>query len=167
MAMTHKEIKQRYFDRVYAEAPLVECACGCGGQLKSKDRYGRDQQYINGHNGRKYEDPKEYKRAWRHRHRPEMYQHKKQFYQRRKAKLVQMLGGKCSRCDHTYNGRNSASFDFHHRDPSQKEMGFGAGWITNRSWDVVVAEVEKCDLVCRRCHQLIHHPVSSSQYSRR
>lgn len=64
MALTQKEIKQRYFDKVYAEAPLVECACGCGEQIKSKDRYGRDKRFVSGHNGRKYEDPKEYKRAY-------------------------------------------------------------------------------------------------------
>jgi len=53
MVLTKKEIKHRYFDRVYREAPMVECACGCGMLIKSKDKYGRDKHYVNGHNGRK------------------------------------------------------------------------------------------------------------------
>ena len=71
MTLTRYEIKQRHWARKRERAPVISCACGCGTTLKAVDEYGRPQSYINGHNGRKYEDPKQYKREWNHRHRPE------------------------------------------------------------------------------------------------
>lgn len=164
MAMTHKEIKQRYFDRVYAEAPLVECACGCGEQLKSKDRYGRDQKYINGHNGRKYDDSKEYLRVYSRKIIKRSYEFKRNRRRRLKAELIEKIGGKCLVCGFLYDGRNAAVFDFHHRDPSTKSFALSSGGIINKSWALVLLEVEKCDLVCRRCHGLLHHPVLRGRY---
>ena len=30
----NKDAKQRCFDRVYNEAPIIKCACGCGTDIK-------------------------------------------------------------------------------------------------------------------------------------
>ncbi len=44
---------------------------------------------------------------------------------------------------------------FHHRDPTTKTAN--VGWMFyNTPWDKVVAEIEKCDIVCRRCHAACH-----------
>jgi len=68
-----------------------------------------------------------------------------------KQKAIDMLGGKCKECGWT---GNQAGFDFHHRDPSQKE--FSLGNIAHKSWSVIKEELKKCDLLCRNCHS-IHH----------
>lgn len=69
--------------------------------------------------------------------------------QARKAKAVALLGGACVVCgleDH------SAVYDFHHRDPSQKDFAISRG----KNWDIIAEELKKCDLVCSNCHRKIH-----------
>lgn len=39
---------------------------------------------------------------------------------------------------------------FDHRDPSTKL--FNIGHIVTRSMTLILAEIEKCDLVCANCH---------------
>lgn len=147
--MTNKERKQRYFDRVYAEAPWVPCACGCDRMIKNKDRYGRDKRYIAGHNTpRKYHATKEYKRAWERRNRPARYAYKKQRGQKRKGKLLRHMGGKCVGCGLEYDGTNAPVFDIHHRDPEEKVTQLNQCRINDMSWDDVLTEAAKCDMIC-------------------
>jgi hypothetical protein len=66
-----------------------------------------------------------------------------------KVKAIAYLGGKCKRCgsvDHP------ACFDFHHRDPSIKEVDWSK--LRIRSWDKIKIELDKCDLLCCRCHRM-------------
>ena len=35
MVWNSKESKQRYFNKIYENAELVECACGCGKIIKN------------------------------------------------------------------------------------------------------------------------------------
>ena len=44
--------------------------------LDRHDKWGRSRKYVNGHNGRKYTDPKQYKREWNKRN-PENYKFNK------------------------------------------------------------------------------------------
>ncbi len=46
---------------------------------------------------------------------------------------------------------------FHHRDPLNKSFNIGrnAGRV---SIVTLMAEIEKCDILCRSCHQKIHLP---------
>ncbi len=46
------------------------------------------------------------------------------------------------------------AMDFHHRDPADKS--FTIGKSASRSWDSVVAEIAKCDLICANCHRIRH-----------
>lgn len=69
----------------------------------------------------------------------------------RKQRLVDMLGGGCSRCG--YN-RSLRALDFHHRDPSTKEFVVSARLLM--SWDEVVREALKCELLCKNCHAEAH-----------
>lgn len=143
MKLTQKEIKQRYFDKVYNAAPMVECACGCGIKIKSKDRYGRDKKFENGHNGRKYEDPTEYKRAWNRKRRSS-----------KKVILILYKGGKCKQCRIKYDGENGSIFDFHHL--TDKQFGISAATIW-KTIEELKAEVDKCELLCSNCHRLKHN----------
>ena len=58
----------------------------------------------------------------------------------------------CSRCDE----RTPECLQFHHRDPKQKEfdlgLAVGSGWAKKR----ILAEMERCIVLCANCH-LIHH----------
>ena len=66
------------------------------------------------HNGRKYDDPKDYKREY----------HQKMRKQKAEAKgwLIQEKGGKCTICGYKFDGKNHSAFDFHYRDSDSKEF---------------------------------------------
>jgi len=65
----------------------------------------------------------------------------------RKERLIALRGGKCEDCGY---GTSSAALEFHHRDARTKEFGIGN---MNGSWLRLLAEAEKCDLLCANCHQ--------------
>lgn len=75
----------------------------------------------------------------------------KSFRVRIKERAVEYKGGKCVICD--YN-RCIKGFDFHHLDPAKKDFTIGTN--TSISWKKVKNEIEKCVLVCCRCHREIH-----------
>lgn len=156
MPQTQREIKQRYFDKKYAEASLIECGCGCGQQLKSVDRYARPVKFINGHNGRKYDDPTQYKREWNHRNRDARYRYKQAWGRKRKVKLVELKGGKCEDCKLKFNGKNACIFHFHHTDFGKtKDFNIGQEMV-NKAWKVLLTEIDKCVMLCANCHALRH-----------
>lgn len=68
-----------------------------------------------------------------------------------KMTAVEYLGGKCQRCGWT---GDYAAYEFHHLDPSKKE--FTIGRISNKKWEVVRDELDKCELLCSICHRIEH-----------
>lgn len=152
--------RQRWQQKVHENAPLVDCACGCGEKIKSINPYGRRAQYANGHNGRKYEDPTQYKREWNHRNRSSRYEFRTRWSKGRKRSVIYMSGGKCTSCGIEYDGKNACIFQFHHRDPPTKETMLSLSHLVNQSWSRSLEELLKCDLVCANCHFQIH----SSEY---
>ncbi len=73
---------------------------------------------------------------------------------RKKQNLVEYKGGRCERCgleSHIYD-----VYDFHHIDPSTKEFGL-ASLGKNFSFEKCKKEVDKCMLVCKNCHAIIHY----------
>jgi len=73
----------------------------------------------------------------------------------RKIELVNMLGGKCEKCNYK---DNYAALSFHHIDPKQKSFPLDLRHCSNRSWDKLVTESQKCQLLCIRCHYELHNP---------
>lgn len=73
---------------------------------------------------------------------------------RLKMKAVKYLGGKCKQCG-ILAGKDlhPVCFDFHHRDPTQKEFTISK---IHKTWEKVVIELDKCDLLCAYCHRLEH-----------
>lgn len=67
---------------------------------------------------------------------------------RLKKKAIEYLGGKCSRCGYQ---KFYGALEFHHRDPASKEMQWSQ--LKKRCWDVITAELDKCDLLCANCHR--------------
>ena len=74
------------------------------------------------------------------------------YMKRRRRKIKQTLvdeaGGKCIRCGYD---ECIAALEFHHRDPSEKEIR-----LTDRSMEKLRAEAAKCDLLCANCHRIVH-----------
>lgn len=71
---------------------------------------------------------------------------------RTKDRAVGLMGGSCFGC-----GREGPPviFNFHHRDPGEKEFGIGQDGIPRR-WESVVAELAKCVMLCANCHREVH-----------
>ena len=64
---------------------------------------------------------------------------------------VKTLGGKCMVCSYD---KYIGSLDIHHLDPKIKDKNFSCmrGWCKER----ILAEIEKCVLLCRNCHAEVH-----------
>jgi len=69
-----------------------------------------------------------------------------------KQKCVDYKGGKCERCG--YSAHNCA-LDFHHNDPEEKDFGIGYQRRTKFD-DKIMAELDKCSLLCSNCHREKH-----------
>lgn len=65
---------------------------------------------------------------------------------------IRSLGLFCIKC----KADHPAVLDFHHRDPTQKEMTISKLINTRFSRSRLMSEIEKCDVLCSNCHR-IHH----------
>lgn len=71
-----------------------------------------------------------------------------------KERAIAYLGGKCVLC--TYD-RCPSALEFHHDDPREKDFTISKVM----SWKRIQAELDKCTLLCCRCHTEVHaglHP---------
>lgn len=73
-----------------------------------------------------------------------------------KASLAAMFGGKCEICE--YDSCVQA-LDFHHVDPATKSFGLSAKGVT-RAKAKVLAEMQKCVLLCCRCHREVEYGIT-------
>lgn len=71
-----------------------------------------------------------------------------------KLKLIKLKGGCCQSCG--YN-KYSAALDFHHLDPSVKEFDLANKISSIELNDDVLAELDKCILLCANCHRAVHN----------
>ena len=78
--------------------------------------------------------------------------YKRELVRQRKRDLVAYKGGRCERCDEDYHPN---VFDFHHYDDTLKTFGVSQANM-QRSWDSLVAEADKCHLLCANCHREVH-----------
>ena len=76
----------------------------------------------------------------------------------KKKRLVECFGGKCIRCGYDKCLR---ALDFHHADPSAKEIELHAA--RSLSFDTMFEEAKKCILVCRNCHAEIHDEIDAAE----
>jgi hypothetical protein len=58
----------------------------------------------------------------------------------------------CARCGFSH----PAAIQFHHRDTGLKKFEIGSAAALEKSIPQVIAEIEKCEVLCANCH-LIHH----------
>lgn len=64
--------------------------------------------------------------------------------------LVELAGGKCINCGYS---KCIAALDFHHLDPNKKEMNLNTAVSIERK----IEELNKCILLCCRCHRELHY----------
>jgi hypothetical protein len=77
-----------------------------------------------------------------------------------KWKSLQYKGGKCQTCAED----RPAALCFHHRDPSKKELKLDGRSFANRKWKTIKEEVDKCDLLCHNCHNILHYGNSWNEF---
>lgn len=71
-----------------------------------------------------------------------------------KRALIDYKGGACERCGLV--SEINGVYDFHHKNPAEKDFAISKKGNT-RSYEKCIAEVDKCMLVCKNCHAIIHH----------
>jgi hypothetical protein len=59
---------------------------------------------------------------------------------------------KCERCGFA----DFRALQHHHRDSAQKEFNIGYG-IRRMSWERVMTEAAKCEVLCANCHHIEHY----------
>ena len=70
--------------------------------------------------------------------------------------LITLKGGKCQKCGYD---KCEGSLQFHHRNPVEKEFNFSHINLndSNFSLNILLLELEKCDLLCANCHSEHHY----------
>jgi hypothetical protein len=74
---------------------------------------------------------------------------------RRKIQLIEMHGGKCEKCG--YNN-NASALHFHHKNSMTKSFKLDMRVLSNKRWDLILEETDKCVLLCSNCHAEEHNP---------
>ena len=104
----------------------------------SMSRYNTDPAYR--------EQKKQDMREWAKNNRDK----KNEYVRRRRAEkkqiLVDRLGGECVGCGTTHN------LQFDHIDRSTKS--FNITKCIDKKWELVLAETDKCRLLCKSCHNI-------------
>ena len=70
----------------------------------------------------------------------------------RKRRLVEALGGKCSKCGYS---KSLAAFDFHHPN-DDKEASVSELLARKGNFERALSEAKKCMLLCANCHRETH-----------
>lgn len=97
------------------------------------------------------EERLQYQRDYRKKNRLKLTERDRNKRNNRLTKAVEFLGGKCNRCQETYD---PCVYDFHHLNPQDKDFTIGENMLIGEIR--FFAEVQKCMLLCANCHRLIH-----------
>src|SRR6185369_1666233 len=63
----------------------------------------------------------------------------------RRAELIRLKGGRCEVCGYE---KNQAALSFHHINPAEKSFPIDLRKCSNSSWNNLVKEADKCQLLC-------------------
>ena len=72
-----------------------------------------------------------------------------------KQMAVDRLGGECVDCG--LKTEHVCVYDFHHKDPAEKDFSIGEMRRNTKSWEKIASELDKCVLLCANCHRIRHH----------
>ena len=84
------------------------------------------------------------------------------FYKKRTEALRALKAAPCNDCGGVFP---TCGMEFDHRDPTGKVKAISR--MRTSSWDAVIKEVQKCDLVCACCHRLRAAKGGTSAHTRR
>lgn len=59
----------------------------------------------------------------------------------------------CSKC----GNKDIRVIQFHHRNPKEKIFNINAYEVPKHSWEEIIEEIKKCDLLCANCHIIEHN----------
>lgn len=79
----------------------------------------------------------------------------KNWRNRKKRELVLYKGGQCEICGYD-KIQYLRAFDFHHVNPNEKEFSISG---ISCSFEKIKKEVDKCQLLCCRCHMELHDKI--------
>lgn len=77
---------------------------------------------------------------------------------KKKIKAIEHKGGKCQVINCGYD-KSVYSLSFHHINPEEKDFEIAS---SNKSWDFIKSELDKCILVCNNCHAEIHDEINKN-----
>lgn len=72
---------------------------------------------------------------------------------KRKIELIKLHGNKCIMCNEI---KPISCMCFHHVDSNKKLFTLDRDMLSKKSWNEILQESEKCDLLCQNCHLIIH-----------
>ncbi|MGD8926750.1 MAG: hypothetical protein PVG20_07855, partial [Thioalkalispiraceae bacterium] len=64
-------------------------------------------------------------------------------------------GNECELCGYA---KNHAALEFHHTKPEEKIFQLDLRSLSNRRWELILEEAQKCQLLCSNCHAELHNP---------
>jgi|SRR5208337_1622524 len=76
---------------------------------------------------------------------------------RTKQLIVESMGNKCQICNYD---KCIEALDLHHINPNEKEISFGEMRANPQALDKICKELEKCILLCCRCHREYHYGIT-------
>jgi len=111
-----------------------------------------DRRYREKHK----KDIREQQRRWRERNPEEHKRRRKQHKIKRQLMLEEYQAERgCVIC-----GNNDIRcLVFHHRNPDKKSFGISAAMAKGYGMNKIWKEIEKCDVVCRNCHAILHYAI--------
>lgn len=76
-----------------------------------------------------------------------------------KIKAIEYKGATCNDCKKTYPELDYPVWDFHHKNPFEKEFHWKA--MKDFPWEKIATELDKCILLCANCHRMRHYSESN------
>jgi predicted HNH restriction endonuclease len=73
---------------------------------------------------------------------------------KRKIEAINLKGGKCENCGLQLQDSHYSVFEFHHRNPIEKDNDWSK--LRTMSWSKIQKELDKCALLCANCHRIVH-----------
>jgi len=79
---------------------------------------------------------------------------------RRRIKLLQLAGNKCSVCGYD---KCLQALEFHHKNKKEKKFSLSGIALTSHTWQEILNELLKCDLLCANGHAEVEAGMSHSK----
>ena len=99
----------------------------------------------------------EYRRQWYQKNLGKERERLRKSNKRRKVEIAEWfetykVNLSCKECGESHIG----CLDFHHRNPDEKDFEVSVAVCRGWSRERILAEVEKCDVLCANCHRKFH-----------